>query len=244
MFDRTRQGLLPLRGAERILPAAEAMEAAHGRLSREASALEAEAEGVVRVSVAPGTADTFVAPNLPKLFARHPKISVELDATVRVVDLTRHEADLALRSVPPAGADLLVTKIASARWVAMCSKRKVKAWGTVQRWEDLPWIAWDRDLASLHVARWMAKHAAKAAVPLRTSHFASQLAAAEAGLGAMLIPEPYRRGELAPISFAKALAPSAAEWPVDDLWLVGHRALREVPRIAAVWNFLRDIFKP
>jgi hypothetical protein len=43
---------------------------------------------------------------------------------------------------------------------------------------------------------------------------------------------------LAPVRYARSLAPSAAEWPVDDLWLVGHAALRDTPRVAAVWDFL------
>jgi hypothetical protein len=43
-----------------------------------------------------------------------------------------------------------------------------------------------------------------------------------------------------PVRFARALASTAAEWPTDDLWLVGHRALREVPRVAAVWGFLLE----
>src|SRR5262245_58774763 len=67
LFDRSRQGLTPLRAAETIFPAAEAMEAAEARISREASAIDAQAEGTVRVSVAPGIADVFIAPALPKL---------------------------------------------------------------------------------------------------------------------------------------------------------------------------------
>ncbi|MGN6104824.1 MAG: hypothetical protein ACTHU0_06965, partial [Kofleriaceae bacterium] len=75
-------------------------------------------------------------------------------------------------------------------------------------------------------------------------HFASQLAAAEAGLGVVLAPEPYAQvRRLHPIRLAPALAGSAAAWPIDDLWLVGHRALRALPRIDAVWTFLLETFR-
>ena len=30
------------------------------------------------------------------------------------------------------------------------------------------------------------------------------------------------------------------EQPFGALWLVGHRALRNVPSVAAVWNFVRE----
>ncbi|HEU4407769.1 MAG TPA: LysR family transcriptional regulator [Polyangiaceae bacterium] len=245
LFDRSREGLAPTRSAEFVLPAAEAMEAAHGRFARDASGLESTAEGVVRLSVAPGMADAFIAPALVRLRARWPKIRIELDASVRAIDLTRHEADLALRSVRPQGADLVMTKLMTTRWVAVASPDLAKALGRMNAWEDAPWITWDRDLASIPTARWLARHAPRADVVLRTSHFASQLVAARSGLGVVLAPEPYARVHaLAPVAFADALAPDAAAWPSDDLWLVGHRALRDVPRVAAVWGFLLDELGP
>lgn len=241
LFERTRAGLLPTHAASQVLPAAEAMEAAHGRLTRDASDVEASAIGTVRVSVAPGMADEFIAPTLVRLRGQYPHIAIELDASVRALDLTRHEADLAIRSVAPRGAELVITKVAQARWVAAGSRALVKRLGRLAAWDAAPWIAWDRDLDSFAPARWLAQHASKAAIALRTSHFASQLVAAQTGLAIVLAPEPYVRSrKLAPVRYAAALAPAAAAWPVDDLWLVGHRALRDVPRIAAVWRFLAE----
>src|ERR1700722_16079994 len=67
LFDRTREGLVPPAAADLLLPAAEEMEAAHVRFARDASGLEREAEGVVRLSVPPGVADAFLAPVLARL---------------------------------------------------------------------------------------------------------------------------------------------------------------------------------
>lgn len=241
LFDRTRTGLLPTRAAERMTPAAEAMEAAHGRLTRDVSDLEALAEGTVRLSAAPGLADLFVAPTLVKLRAQHPKIRIELDASVRAIDLTRHEADLALRSMAPRGEELVVTKLGSARWVPVGAPALVKKLGRLESWSDAPWINWDRDLASFAPARWVARHASKAELVLRTSHFTSQLIAAETGLGLVLVPTPYLTAKrLVQARFSEGLRASVDEWPSDDLWLVGHRALRDVPRVAAVWKFFAD----
>jgi DNA-binding transcriptional LysR family regulator len=241
LFERTREGLSPTHAAEQILLAAEAMEAAHGRLTRDISDVEAEAEGVVRVSVAPGMADTFIAPALARLRQRHPKIAIELDASTAPRDLTRHEADIALRSVAPRGSELVVTKIATARWIAAAAPSFLEGCGKLASWSDVPWITWDRDLASFGPAAWLKKHAPKADVALRTSHFSSQLAAVQAGLGVALVAEPYLEGRgLVPVRYSPALAESAAAWPNDDLWLVGHRALRDVPRISVVWNFFAE----
>ncbi|EYF08804.1 LysR family transcriptional regulator [Chondromyces apiculatus] len=244
LFERAREGLTATHAGERLLPAAEAMETAHGQLVRDASGIEAEPEGVVRVSAAPGITDLFVAPALVRLRAKHPKIRIELDASARVLDLTRREADLALRSVAPRGAELVMTRLLTARWVPVASDALCAEVGRVRSWDDLPWITWDTDLASFAPARWIARYAGKAEVVLRTSHFASQFSAAESGLGVLLAPEPYLKNRaLTRLRAARALDESVAALPTDALWLLGHRALRDVPRVAAVWDFLVETLR-
>jgi hypothetical protein len=158
-----------------------------------------------------------------------------------VLDLTRHEADLALRSVAPSGEELVVTKVARARWVPAAAATLARSLGRLRRWEDVPWIGWDRDLASFAPARWLAQHAPRAQLILRTSHMAAQLGAARAELGALLVPTPYlEMHQLEPLRLSRKLSEAAAGAPVDDLWLVGHRALRDVPRVAAVWEFVTE----
>ncbi|MCI0571058.1 MAG: LysR family transcriptional regulator, partial [Myxococcaceae bacterium] len=244
LFDRTRQGVLPTRHAEVILPAAEAMEAAQARLTRDVTGVEARAEGVVRLSCAPGVSETFVVPSLVRLRQRHPGLRLELDASVRAVDLTRHEADLALRSVPSRGAELLLTKLVTVRWEVVTSPELARRLGRVERWDVAPWVTWGEDLASIPTARWLTRHVPTADRVLRTSHFTSQLVAAASGLGLVLAPGPYLpRYGLVPVRHARALDASAADLPEEALWLVGHRALRDVPRVAAVWDFLLEEFR-
>jgi DNA-binding transcriptional LysR family regulator len=242
LFERSRDGLEATRAAAAVLAAAEAMEAAHARLTRDASNVESSVQGVVRLSMPPGLADTIIAPALPRLRALHPKLCIELDASARLLDIAHHEADLALRSIRPENAQLLTVKLLSAhRWVVAASHTYARELGRVDDWNALPWITWDRDLATFGPSRWLARHAGKAEIVLRTSHFASQLAAARAGVGVALVPEFDRRmRDLATVQFARSLQKSVSELPKDDLWLVGHPTLHDVPRVEAVWRFVRD----
>jgi hypothetical protein len=41
---------------------------------------------------------------------------------------------------------------------------------------------------------------------------------------------------------APALRRTLAELPTTELWIAGHRAHREIPRIAAVWEWLAEVF--
>ena len=54
-----------------------------------------------------------------------------------------------------------------------------------------------------------------------------------------LVPEPsVEHYRLTPVKLAPALREAAEEWPTDELFLVTHRALRDVPRVRAVWDLL------
>lgn len=238
LFDRRRDGTAPTAVAEQMLPFAEEVELGMHRFTAAGAQVETAVEGVVRVTVPPGVADAFVVPLLADLHARHPRLVVELDASVSYADLTRREADLALRARRPTSGDLVVTRLVEARSIPMTSPAYARELGRLRRLEDARWIAWGADLAHLPTARWLASHGAGVAPVLRTSHFASQIAAARAGLGVVITSEPYTRVGLAPVTPSRRLAAAWRDLPTEELWLVGHRALRQVPRVAAVWDAL------
>ena len=97
LFDRSREGTTPTAAAEAMVAAAEQMERGLAELATAADAVEQVAEGRVRLTSPPGIADAFVAPALARFHARYPRVAVDLDVSVAYADLTRREADLALR---------------------------------------------------------------------------------------------------------------------------------------------------
>lgn len=242
LFDRTREGLIPLEAAEMLLPAAEEMAHAHARFSRDASSFERVPEGTVRLSVPPGLAESFVAPALTRLRRKYPLLRIELDVSMNFVELTRREADLAVRTRRPQTGDLVSVKLGERQWTPMQAARQAKR-GATKEWGDLLWITWGDDMASFPPARWIAEHVPRTSIVFRTSHFTTQVAAVTAGLGVALLPPAYARvSRVAPVRLSHDLADSAADLPTSETWLVGHRALRTVPRVSAVWTFLIEEF--
>lgn len=242
MFDRTRDGTIPTAVAEQMLPFAEEMELSATRFAAAGAQVETAVEGVVRLTLPPGVADVFVAPRLMALHRRHPKLVVDLDASISYADLTRREADLAVRSTRPTSGDLVAMKLVAARSVPMTSPAYAREIKRLKRIEDARWITWGDDLAHIPTGRWLRQHAPHVAPVFKTSHFASQIAAARAGLGVVLAAEQFSRTGLVEVAAARSLADAWESLPIENLWLVGHRALRNVPRVAAVWNFLVDTF--
>jgi len=238
LFERNREGIAPTKASEDLMPVAEEIEEHMIRFANAAEGLEREASGLVRVACPPDVASVLVVPLLRELLARHPHLRVQLDAAEPVVDLTRREADLALRTVRPARGDLVVTRLATARWVLAAAPPLARKLGRLRAWTDAPWIGWGERLSELGPARWLAKHV-RAPPVVRSDHLAVQLAAAVAGVGVVLVPsQTASHHGLVPVPVGPALRSAAEEWPADELFLVTHRALRNVPRIRVVWDLL------
>jgi len=133
-----------------------------------------------------------------------------------------------------------MTRLAQVRSRPVACPAYATELGTLRRTTDARWIGWGPELAHLPEQRWLTTHVSAPPV-LRSSHHGTQIAAARAGLGVVLLPEPYHALHgLTPIAPGRALAPAWRALPVGELWLVGHRALREVPRVAAVWELIAE----
>lgn len=243
LFDRTPDGVRATVSAERLVPWAEQVEQATTSLLNVVENFEAKPEGVVRITAPPGVVDAFVAPRLPKLLARYPGLRIELEATVAYVDLTRREADLALRAMRPATGDLVSVRLAEEQDTLFATPAVVKRWGPLKSFASVPFITYGDALAHIPTARWVREAARGAALVLKSDSATAQLAAAQAGLGAVLLPRAFGPvTHLAEVALAPALRRTLPALPVQQLHLVGHRAMRMVPRIAVVWDFLLDAF--
>jgi len=239
LFDRGRDGITATKAAEDLLLVAEEMENAMLRFESAADGLERQVAGLVRMACPPDVAEVVVAPLLPELFARHPRLRLQLDAGEAVLDLTRREADLALRIVRPARGDLVVTRLRTIRWVLVAAPELARSLGTLRAWADAPWVGWGERLASLGPARWFAAHVRDTEPMVRSDGLTAQLAVVSRCVGVALVPEPSAQHYgLIPVKLGAALREAAQAWPSDELFLVAHRALYEVPRVRAVWKLL------
>lgn len=242
LFDRGRNGIAATKAAEDLLPVAQEIEAVVMRFTTAAHGLEREVSGRVRITCPADVAEVIVGPIIRDLRAKHPALCFDLEPGESVFDLTRREADLALRTVRPESGDLIVTRLATINWVVAAAPALAEPLGTLRRWTDAPWVSWGDRLQRIGPARWYVAHVAQEPA-VRSDSLAVQIAAVRAGIGVALIPEPsVAHYGLIPVKLAAKLRASAAAWPTDELFLVTHRALRDVPRIHAVWSALVERF--
>src|SRR5258708_5424172 len=142
LFDRGRNGIAPTQAAEDLMPTAEEIEQAMERFSSEAEGIERTVSRLVRLACPPDLAEVLIASLVPELRASHPALNVEIDAGEAVLDWTRREADLALRTARPVKGDLVVTSLGTVRWVLAAAPVLAKELGILRAWTNAPWIGW------------------------------------------------------------------------------------------------------
>ncbi|HEY6726994.1 MAG TPA: LysR family transcriptional regulator [Polyangiaceae bacterium] len=238
LFQRGRSGITPTLAADDLLPVAEQIEEAMGRFASAAQGLEREVTGLVRVTCPPDAAEVVLVPLLPELIERHPSLRIELAPSEALADLTRREADIALRVVRPERGELIVTRLFTLKWTLAAAPELARSLGTLRSWTDAPWISWGEGRGHVPAARWRTQHVARDPSVCSDS-LRLQIALATAGAGVVLVPEPsLDHFGLVPVRLGAALREEAAAWPSDDVFLVTHQMLREVPRVKAVWQHL------
>lgn len=238
LFVRTPGGLLPTESAGQILPLAEQAERAVQDIERIALGEDGRPEGTVRITTSE-TFATFLGRRLGELRAKHPGITVEVLAGNANLDLTRREADLAVRLAPTTQPDLVCRKLAIAGWSAYASRTYVETRGkpspiTALATHDI--IAFSDTLAKVPGALWLEAHGHGANVVLRSGSIPAAWNAALGGLGIVLVPCFLAEGEDRMLRLTPELLGTR------DVFLVAHPDLTRVTRVRLVMDFLVERF--
>ena len=234
LFDRTPDGLLPTDLATRLLAPAEQAEEAS--IAVEAAALQQDRkpEGTVRLAVADGLGTYLLAPQLRDFLDQYPGIRLDVLISTELVDLTRREADVAVRFVRPDRGDLVSRRVGhGVTYRAFASKAYLER---IQSLDDVEWIFWGPSRAHLAENRLFERFIGK--TPRVTmDDLVVMVEAVRAGAGAMLLPE-----SLTLVDPELVEVPGVDPMPIDfGTWIVTHRSLRDVPRIRAVMDWMADL---
>jgi DNA-binding transcriptional LysR family regulator len=239
LFEHRSTGYVLTPTGRSILTRAEQVEAAVLAVEREAASSDANLSGKVRVASTEDMASMVIIPNLAPFVARHPGIALELVSGLTLVNLTRRDADIALRSVRPEAGDLLMRRIGAIDLAVYASRSYVEQRGITPDAVDfagLDTITWVEEMAGLRGGSWLAEHAAAARVALQANSSRLLYAACAAGLGVAILP--CFGGDNDP-SLVCVVPPEKVQ--TFDLWMVVHRDLATMPRVRAVMDYLVEI---
>jgi len=239
LFTRTPEGLAPSAAAQRLLPHAERVESEVMEAERALSGADARPTGSVLLTTGDGFAALVIAPALPAFLAAHPGLTLEIRAEARALDLTRGEADVAVRLFRPRERSLVARRLGLERYALFAAPSYLARRGTPRHARDLArhdLILYDRNFDRMRTQAWLRQTAPGARVAVRTSTTTTMHAACAAGAGVALLTASTVRGDPAFAPVLPSLHP-----PPNEIWAVTHPDLRSTARVAAVLRWLEEL---
>jgi DNA-binding transcriptional LysR family regulator len=233
LFERARSGWAPNAQGEAVARAAAEMESAALGAERAISGADERLEGTIRIATSELLAGHLLLPLLRRFLAEHPGIEIECDVANRSVDLTRREADMALRATMQPPETLVGRRVAVMRYAVFASKAVLGRRRGAPVLAELPWLGFDDSIAHLQIAKWFADALPQVRPRLRLDSMSALMRAAMAGIGVALLP-----------TFAAAQEPALLrvttpiEGPEMNLWLLNHPDVRRNARVRALTQHL------
>ncbi len=223
--------LLPL--VERMVEAGEAIERARPDFAEGAT-------GTVRIASGHLTI-RFIARRLPELLEQLPGIELELYSSYSVANLSRREADIAIRNRRPEEGRLVMRSLPQYSYAIFGAREYVVQYpeaATEARYDSCRWIGFDDTRGRSESFEWLCARIGR--VPeIRCSNASTILNALLAGAGLAVLP-----------CFVAAEEPSLLQLtaPIEDLeretmWLVVHEDMRNRPRVRLAADRIAALFQ-
>lgn len=233
LFDRARTGYTPTPAGEDIATVAKRVEAEVLGVERRVAGQDLRPSGTVRVT----TTDTLLMGLLSPIFAdfreSHPEISLEVAVDNQLFNLSKREADVAIRPTLAPPEILVGRKIgAIAQAVYGRSDTLPSSDGAPDFWA-VDWVGPDERMAYRPLDSWMATHGFDERCRYRVDTVMGMLAAVREGIGLAVLPCYLCTGDQRLVRFGDAIPELST-----DLWMLTHPDLRRVARIRALLDFV------
>lgn len=239
LFDRTAGGYRLTEIGSAMVQNAERVEAEVEGFSRMVAQRSRKLLGMIRVTTNDVLADCLLTPWLREFTQRFPVVQVETIVTDRQMDLSRGEADIALRaatiSAGPMGDSVVVRRLATGKWGVYTSRAYARENGAPANADELakhPIIAGSGELARFDPAFLKQAKARGAVIRQASSSILNIAGAIKSGLGCG--PLPCVLGELDP-ELQLCFLFDEADYA---LLLITREEMRNLPHVRAFNDFI------
>lgn len=238
LFHRRQSGFSLTESGLEIREKAEEVESSVLRVERSALGRDHRPSGVVRLATSVEVAANLVLPHLSAFVIRFPRIVLDIVGDITVANLTKREADVALRTVRPEGNDLVVRRVGNWKCAVYASKGYADKHGLkpgMIDFSNLDLITWSEKHAERKAAQWLNQHAASANTVLRANSRRLHYMGCKNGLGVAILPCVIAGDDP---DLVQLLAPEQVY--ISDLYMVFHQEVATTARVRAVVDFFSD----
>jgi DNA-binding transcriptional LysR family regulator len=237
LFTRTPEGFTLTESGAAILPLAEQAERAAEAVERRVAGGDQRVEGIVRVTTSEAFSG-FLVRRLSELQARYPDLTVDVLSTNASLDLSRSEADIALRMVPTDAAELVSKRLCDAGWSLYAAESYVARMGVPKDYANLSGhdiVGFDETMAKTPGALWLEGHSEGAHVVMRCNSLVAALNATIVGMGVSVVPCFLADAEPTLTRLTDAVLGRRG------VWVVFHPDVAKIKRVRTVIDFIAEI---
>jgi DNA-binding transcriptional LysR family regulator len=231
LFERHPDGYVPTPAGEEAIAVATEIDERVTTLERRIVGHDLKPSGTVRVTTVEAILDGLMPGIVVSFRAKHPEIELELVVTPSVVNLSKRDADVALRVTSDPPEALVGRRVAS---VAVAPYAATAYLDRAGRGRDLAahdWIGFDETLSHLKSAARLARLLGERTPCLRANSIPTIRNLVVAGIGAGYLP-CFFADRVPGLERLADPSPDLA----SDLWLLTHPDLRQVARVRAVMD--------
>lgn len=239
LFDRSPQGHRLTTAGQRLLEHAQALEGTFSAMQSDVLGDSQELTGEIRLGATEAFGSFFLAPHLARFCTQHPGITVDLLPMPRNINLSKREADASVTIERPTADSFVTSRLTDYRLLPYAMPDYLRRHPPIKSREDLPghrWIDYVDDLIFTEQQFSLQKWLPGVRPFLRSTSVIAQFQAVRSGLGVAVLPcfLADTAPELVPI------LPREIDI-TRTFWMVAPRERRELARVRALWDFLREV---
>jgi len=236
LFERLPRGYVLTAAGEEMTVAARRVEADVADIERQIVGREVQLRGSLRVTTTEALAEAYLTRCVVDFCERYPEIAVELVVGYQVYDLSKREADVAIRPGLRPPDHLIARKLARLRWGVYAARgytSRFGAPGSVAQLAGHRFVAFSDQVVEGLSFGWARDLARDGEVVFSSNNLLVQREAARTGLGLAALPT-YVGDQSPELRRLFTLGDDMAL----DLWLLTHPDLRDTARIKAFNEFI------
>lgn len=236
LFDRLPGGYLPTPAGEAAVGTAERLETEVQQLESQIIGRDMRPSGTVNVT----TTDTLYFSMLSSVFSKfcraYPGIDLNIVVSNDSLDLSRHEADIAIRPTLTPPEFLIGRKLGVIQQAVYCHKNiEHQPPGRSGEPEHPAWVGPDKSMSYQALKQWMQDNGLNTRIRMHVNSVLGMYAAVRDQMGLAVLPIYLASQDNMLKRCSKPISALAV-----DLWLLSPTSLRKTARVRALTSFVTD----
>ena len=235
LFERSRSGYAATAAGEEMVALANRMSDGVMEFERRLAGQDERPRGELRVTTTDSMFASLLAPMFATFREAYPEIRTEIIVSNASLNLSRRDADVAIRATSEPPDTLVGRKVGPMAW-GVYGKTGTELATCDPLGADAIYVGFGPPMEEIEANQWIARNVPSARVVARVNTMHMAAVAAAAGIGLAVLPRVV--GDSMPeLTLVGAKAPAT-----NALWLLTHADLKGAARVRAfmdhAWNWL------